>query len=520
MTVAPEAPARAPIAGGFDRGARLWLVVLVGAAVAAGVVLRFVSVSELWLDEALTVNIARLPWDELEPALRHDGAPPLYYAVLHLWTDVFGTGNVAVCALSGVFSVANLVLVYFAGRRIGGRRLGWIAVGVLAASPFAIRYASEARMYTLESLLVLAGYLLVVRALERPTVWRLAPVALVTTLLLYNQYWSPYLVAVVGFGLAVASVRADAPVRTSARLVLASVVVGGLAFVPWLPTLRFQLAHTGTPWGSVLLPPAGLGVTAIDFSGALFALGWAVAIFVVLLPVLGTFGRSVDERRVELDLRTVPDVRWIAATAGATLALGLAAAYVNGNTFEGRYAAVVFPLFVLVAARGFMVFGDERLQIGLVATLVVLGLAVGVQFATEERTQADDAADAILAGASPGDLVVYCPDQIAPAVDRLLGDAELTQLTFPDGDPPELVDWVAYAERHGDADPASFVDDVLARADGRTIWLVSATGYRHAEVPCRAVAQALATARPGAETLVTEDSSFFEYQSVTRLSPP
>ena len=38
--------------------------------------------------------------------------------------------------------------------------LGWVAVGVLALSPFALRYGTETRMYSLVMLLVLAGYLL------------------------------------------------------------------------------------------------------------------------------------------------------------------------------------------------------------------------------------------------------------------------------------------------------------------------------------------------------------------------
>ena len=54
----------------------------------------------LWLDEALSVNIARLPLGDIPGALRHDGAPPLYYVLLHLWMRVFGTGDGAVRALA------------------------------------------------------------------------------------------------------------------------------------------------------------------------------------------------------------------------------------------------------------------------------------------------------------------------------------------------------------------------------------------------------------------------------------
>ena len=98
-----------------------WAALAVGVVVTAGIAARFVARSHLWLDEALTVNIARLPLGRMEAALRHDGAPPLYYVLLHLWMRVFGTGDVAVRALSGVFAVATLPALYLAGRRIGGR---------------------------------------------------------------------------------------------------------------------------------------------------------------------------------------------------------------------------------------------------------------------------------------------------------------------------------------------------------------------------------------------------------------
>ena len=79
----------------------VWLILAVAGVIAVGVALRFIARSDLWADEVLSVNIARLPLGDLREALRHDGAPPLYYVLLHIWMDVFGTGNEAVRALSG-----------------------------------------------------------------------------------------------------------------------------------------------------------------------------------------------------------------------------------------------------------------------------------------------------------------------------------------------------------------------------------------------------------------------------------
>src|SRR5262245_30799192 len=82
--------------------------------VAIGVAARFVSTSKLWLDEALSVNISALPVGDLLEALEHDGHPPLYYLLLHGWMSVFGEGDTAVRALSGIFGVATLPLAWIA----------------------------------------------------------------------------------------------------------------------------------------------------------------------------------------------------------------------------------------------------------------------------------------------------------------------------------------------------------------------------------------------------------------------
>jgi hypothetical protein len=78
----------------------VWAILTGAGVLGIGIVLRFFARSDLWADEVLSVNISRLPLSDLEGALRQDGAPPLYYALLHFWMRIFGTGNHAVRALS------------------------------------------------------------------------------------------------------------------------------------------------------------------------------------------------------------------------------------------------------------------------------------------------------------------------------------------------------------------------------------------------------------------------------------
>ena len=521
MTASTEVPARTEPVAPVPADHRPWLdVVLVGLVVAAGIALRFLASSDLWFDEALSVNIARLSLGDLEDALKQDGAPPLYYVLLHFWIDVFGTGDTAVRALSGVLSVAALPLAYLAGKRIGGRSVAWWSVLILAVSPYAVRYATESRMYALVMFLVLWGYLALRRALDAPTVWRLAVVALVTALLVYTQYWSFYIVAVVGVGLLFAWRRGGAATRHAAPRIIVAIAIGGLTLVPWLSTLTYQLQHTGTPWGDPISPWFGLAQSMIGFMGGdETSAAFVLVIPMVVLPLLALFGAALDRRRIELDLHTRPAVRLELAAAFGILGLGLTVSWIGGTTFDARYASVMYPLFVLAAAYGLTAFADRRVRVGVLAVVLLLSAVCAARNVTEERTQASQSADVIRANSKSGDLVVYCPDQVGPDVSRLLEGLPLRQRTFPDGARPERVDWVDYADRMAAADPDAFARDMLERAGDSTIWYVSSGGYRTLDGRCEQLGRAFDGARSPV-TRVLPDEDFFELMGLTAYRAP
>jgi hypothetical protein len=73
----------------------------------------------MWLDEAQTAAIADRPFGDVFDALRVDGAPPLYYVLLHGWIQLFGASDAAVRALSSLFSLLALPVGYVVGTRLG-----------------------------------------------------------------------------------------------------------------------------------------------------------------------------------------------------------------------------------------------------------------------------------------------------------------------------------------------------------------------------------------------------------------
>lgn len=505
-----------------------WAPVITGAAAlvfVVGLVLRFWTRSHLWLDEALTVNIAGLPLRQIPGALRHDGAPPLYYAILHVWIRMFGTSAAAVRSLSGVCSVAALPPMWFAGRRVAAgadrRVTGPVAIVLLASSPFAIRYATEARMYSLVVLLGLLGYLALARILERdePRPADLVGFALVCGLLALTHYWSLYLLAVLAVVFAWKATRSEAAGRRRYRLALLALLAGSVLFVPWLPTFWFQLRHTGTPWSE----PATFGamVNAIsEFAGGRSSTGRALGLAFFALAGFGLFGAGVDRNRVEVDLRTRPRSRGLTVVVVGTLAVAIAAGLVSGGAFAARYAAVVFPPFLLLVTLGTTVFLDRRILAAVVAAAAVFGLITASGNVRTDRSQAGEIAATLRAQFRPGDVIGYCPDQLGPATARLL-PASYDQVTFPRRTGPRFVNWVDYAKVSAAADPAAFARFLDQQAGpSHTVWLVWASQYRTFGAKCEEIAAQLGALRPGANQLFEADTQhFYEHANLVRLPP-
>jgi len=487
--------------------------VAVALLVATGIGLRCWSPVALWLDEALSVNIARLPLGSIPEALRHDGSPPLYYLLLHGWMQLFGTSDGAVRALSGVLSIATLIPMWFAGRRAGNRTTAWSAVVLLAASPFAIRYATEARMYSLVMLEVVLGFLALRRALERSEIKSLVAVALVTGLLLLSHYWTIYLLILVALGLARKALRGSDP--APARKALAAMVAGSLLFLPWLPSFLFQLQHTGTPWARRPSFEAVVGVLQ-EFGGGRGAVASVSSLFLLGLAALGLFARPIDGSRLEVLLRTRPRGRALALAAVGPVLIGVVVGIVTGAAFEGRYAAMAMPPFVLLAALGTDALSEARVRRRVLAVVAVLGLWTGASTSLYRRTTARQVSTAIKERGSPGDVVAYCPDQLGPSVSRYLPD-RFVQLTFPRGLPPERVEWFDYEEFNRDAEARLFAETLLERAGANDIWMVWSPGYRTFEAKCEAIIEALELARPEASRLVRVQLRYLEHPGLVRF---
>jgi len=135
------------------------------------------------------VHFAEMPLKQMLHYLQFENNPPLYFILLHFWMKLFGSGELAVRALSMIFGMASIPMVYVLGVRLftplaqtpspdlasaqspspqgrgqgEGRVAGLFAAFLLAISTFQVYYATETRMYTLYLFLALLAVWLFVR---------------------------------------------------------------------------------------------------------------------------------------------------------------------------------------------------------------------------------------------------------------------------------------------------------------------------------------------------------------------
>jgi len=151
-------------------------VVVVSFWMAVAFLLRIFGISHesLWWDEYTShvyldsPTLADFLWMNrtLDPLTL-----PVYYCLEYLWTH-YVTGSVYGLRLLSIFiGLATLPMVYGLGRRIYGRRAGYVATALLALSPVHIHHSQSIRMYVVFVFLAVAAVFSFLRLLERPG-WR------------------------------------------------------------------------------------------------------------------------------------------------------------------------------------------------------------------------------------------------------------------------------------------------------------------------------------------------------------
>ena len=81
---------------------------------------------------------------------------PLYFVMLRWWREWFGSSVAATRSLSALISLLIFPAAYWLCLELFSSSItGWMAMGLLAISPFQVLYAQEARQYSLLAVVTL-----------------------------------------------------------------------------------------------------------------------------------------------------------------------------------------------------------------------------------------------------------------------------------------------------------------------------------------------------------------------------
>ncbi|MFH1085253.1 MAG: glycosyltransferase family 39 protein, partial [Chloroflexota bacterium] len=192
------------------------------------------AAESLWLDEATSLMLARMPVSELIAWTALDIHPPLYYTLLHYWI-LLGESEAAVRGLSALAGVLTVPVIYGLGCAWFGRRVGLIAAALLAVNPYHVWYSQEARMYALVALLMGAAVLAAFCLWEDGAWWAWAGHVIATAAAWYTHYYAVFGILLVNLMFAYLLARRRVGRRLLWRWLAAQAVIL-LLFARWLPT--------------------------------------------------------------------------------------------------------------------------------------------------------------------------------------------------------------------------------------------------------------------------------------------
>jgi mannosyltransferase len=428
-----------------------WLIaagpVLVLMALSAFIRSRYIS-GQFWMDEGLSVGISSHSLTSIPGVLRHDGSPPLYYLLLHVWMSVFGSSETATHALSLVFGVLTVPAGTWVAWSLFGRRAGLIAAVIFALNPFLTAYSQETRMYTLMALLGLLATAGFIHGLVYRRRGYLPLFVVCQALMLYTHAWGIFF----GVGAALALI----PVwyvsddrRALLRDGLLSFGAAALLFLPWLPTLLYQATHTGSPWDTA--PNFG---APVQISRNLMG-GDRATTALVLGAAIGLAALWTRSRRRSNEAMSM----WVLILLPiGTLGFGWIVSRFS-PAWQYRYFAPILGALLLLAA-----FGLARAKgVGLIAlALTVIFWANPASYTPQYKSDMRDVAGEMTPHLHRGDLVIVGqPEQTPLAWYYLPSGLRFADITGPGRD-PQSMNWVHALKRLEHAKPQATLSPLVA----------------------------------------------------------
>jgi mannosyltransferase len=446
---------------------------VIGILILASLLYLFrLDFSPIWRDETFHIFFARLPpADAARYVLKFQPYQALHCLMLYPWITAFGNSAFVVRLPSVVFAVLAVAALYWLGRILFDRPIALTAAAMLSVNAFFLRYAQEARAYSLITFLIICSWLFLIECARRPSVVKATAYAFISA----AAPWGHFLVtAMYPAQLAALVIFIRPRGKTWRYLIPAGLTIGiSSAIIAWL------IIHDDTGQSSWLRRwHSDLGYMALRFAGATFGhkpFMWAVRIIYAAGALAGILQlirpSSVSPKAQFAGLGC-------AFLAGAVPPILVFCVSLIKPMFIDRYLLTSLPFAVLFVAAGLWAIRPPIVSVTLSVVVVMSAFAVDHAYYVEQpRDWAawPDGIEYIQRYAQPADKVV-----LVPGYCRLEFDYNLEKSAHP-ADFPEIEypRWDGFMQYGGkfvaDRAVAEF-NPMLAAALNRTysrLWVVS-----------------------------------------------
>ena len=421
----PAAASHAATDGDAATSGSAWVALSLIVVVAALVRLLQLDHQSLWIDEIIA-NLTHQEGSFLDAALVGSGPlePPLSHVLSYLAQKLPLPIEMSARLPAAVFGALEAAPLFLLMRQATSDiRVALVAASLAAVAPFAVRYAQDARYYTLSSVFHLAGWWLLLRAMRRSSTahWSMLGVAWALALLSHPFAWvttvAQFAVAVVWHVRHRGRRRKKPPPQL--RGIVSATLIATVLAVPWYVASVFgflsETANESIAIGTPERFSVSLNLDLLWRGGSLllsnpfqiYLLAGGVGVVIVLSPVLA----SGWSRRLAIA---------IGAYLLAFTALIATAARPMGTYFAYRRIEFFVPVLMGAAAIGIVAAYDRSRRAGLPrgtalvvpSTVLVAALALSswslMTHYASEKTNYRGAAE-ILAQVPPDTTVIMGP---------------------------------------------------------------------------------------------------------------
>lgn len=213
-----------------------WAVIFIAIILFTLATLPNVLQASAYFDEGYSAYLAKQDLWSMAIYTALDVHPPLYYAVLHFWGQIFGSGVAELRLLSVVFGWIAIIFGFLIVRRSFGYRAAWLATFLMALSPLFIRYGASMRMYTMALAIGLAATYVLMIAKTSKKRWPWVIYALLVAL----GMWTNYFTALIWIAHFIWIAYEDRKKRRALKAWLISIATAVVLYLPWLPALLYR----------------------------------------------------------------------------------------------------------------------------------------------------------------------------------------------------------------------------------------------------------------------------------------